>query len=75
MNTIQRPRMKKKQWTWFSPEWMEKVDPRTPLTDDENLRRGVHPSMKIKRSQAQPATLSELQAEIGTPLPPEEVTI
>lgn len=77
MNPIQRPRMKTKMWSWFSPDWMEKVPADTPITYEEASRaKGVHPSMKIKKQPGghAPATLSELQAEAGKPID-EPVTI
>ena len=78
MNPIQRPRLKPKMWSWFSPEWMEKVDPNIPVTYDENEKpRGVHPSMKIKKHTAagQPKALSELQEEMGRPIEEQPITI
>ena len=70
MNPVQRPRMKPPLWSWFSSEWMEKVDPNTPITYEENVRpRGVHPNYKIKKgSVAQPKAFSELQQEMGKPI-------
>ena len=78
LNPVQRPRLKQRMWSWFSPDWMEKVPEDTPITYEENVRpRGVHPSYKIKKkSQAgQPQTLSELQKELGQPIPDEPITI
>jgi hypothetical protein len=76
MNPVQRPRMKPRMWSWFSPEWMEKVSPNEPITYEENSRpRGVHPSMKPKkqRNAGQGQTLSELQEELGKPIVEEPV--
>jgi hypothetical protein len=77
LTPVNRPRLKPRMWTWFSPEWMEKVHPDTPITYEENSRpRGVHPSMKPKkqRTAGQAQTLSEIQEETaGKPV--EEVTI
>lgn len=75
LNPVQRPRLKPKMWNWFSPDWMEKVSPDTPITYEENARpRGVHPSYKIKKGTPQPAALSELQQEAGKSIP-DEITI
>ncbi len=71
MAPIQRPRMKPKMWSWFAPEWMEKVSEDTPITYEEEKphTRGVHQTMKIKKSAAPvPKTLSELQGEVGKPI-------
>lgn len=77
MSPVQRPRMKPKMWSWFAPEWMEKVPESTPVTYEENSHpRGVHPSMKIKKSAASaPKTFSELQQEMGKPITDEAMTI
>jgi len=78
MAPIQRPRMKPRMWTWFTPEWMEKVTKDTPITYEENVEpRGIHSSMNPKRRTAStPQTLSEIQAEAGKPiLEDEPVTI
>jgi hypothetical protein len=74
MAPIQRPRMKPRMWSWFSPEWMEKVPKDTPITYEENVvPRGVHSSMKPKRrTSSQPATLSEIQKEIGKEITEDE---
>lgn len=77
LNAINRPRLKPRMWSWFAPEWMEKVDPDTPITYEENSRpRGVHPSMKPKkqRTAGQAQTLSEIQEETAGKRA-EEVTI
>ena len=69
MNTIQRPKMKQKMWSWFAPEWMEKVAPDTPITYDEAAKaKGVHPSMKIKKPSGHAQTFSELSPEVGKPI-------
>jgi hypothetical protein len=77
MAPIQRPRMKPRMWTWFTPEWMEKVPANTPITYEENVgNRGVHASMKPKRrTTSQPATLSEIQAEMGKPILEDEAAV
>lgn len=79
MQPVQRPRMRQKMWSWFSPEWMEKVPADTPITYEEKERpRTVHPAYRAKKNTAVPpsaqgAVPSELAAEAGKPI--EEVTI
>lgn len=78
MNSVQRPRMRAKMWSWFSSEWMEKVSDDTPITYDERERpRGAHPAYRLKKQPvaavSKSAPLSELSQEAGKPI--EEVTI
>lgn len=71
MVPTQRDRMRPKMWSWFSPEWMEKVPSDTPVTYEDNAgSRGVHASMKIKKasSQSTPRVSSELSEEFGKPI-------
>lgn len=77
MMPVQRPRMRQKYYSWFNPEWMEKVPDTTPITFEENiLPRGVHSSMRIKKQpNRQPKSISEFDQEIGKPIAEEPVTI
>lgn len=78
LNPVQRPRLRQKMWNWFSAEWMEKVPDDTPITYEEStVAKGVHPAYKVKKpgAAALPKTLSELQSEVGAPIPEESVTI
>jgi len=75
MAPIERPRLRPKMWSWFSPEWMEKVSDDTPLTyDDRDKPRGVHPAMKDRSkkplaSVAAPVSAPlDLQEEVGKPI-------
>lgn len=77
MSPVQRPRLKPRMFSWFSPEWMEKVPANTPVTyEEKEIPRGIHSSMKPgRKTSVMPQTLSEMQAEIGKPIEEEPVTI
>lgn len=69
MNTVQRPRMKRKFWSWFSPDWMEKVPADTPISDDEKMgTKGVHPSMRVKKKSGHSGVVPLMNDEIGKPI-------